>query len=346
MAARGRFAEAESLEARATHLEPAGIGFRDLIDFELAQGKVNPARQTLAQFAKTFPESYDYHTARAWFPAGVGAYDSAQRGWVNVGLRFREPAQQADVHANLVVLSQIQGQLAEAERQFHQFAAVEEQRGDPGGSVFASSLLAFGYAVLRHDSAGALRLMQAALAKHPLDQIPVFARPYASLVTTYAIAGRPDVARRLLAEYEASRPDEVRNREGPYLRGYVALGERKWQEAIAALRQAVEQSPLCRACGYWELGLAYEQAGQPDSALTAYEQVATDPGTTEDVNYLRCALPASLPRLGELYERRGDRAKAREYYGRFVDLWKDADPGLQPIVRDVRARMARLAREH
>jgi len=189
-------------------------------------------------------------------------------------------------------------------------------------------------------------LMQAALAKHPLDQIPVFARPYASLVTTYAIAGRPDVARRLLAEYEASRPDEVRNREGPYLRGYVALGERKWQEAIAALRQAVEQSPLCRACGYWELGLAYEQAGQPDSALTAYEQVATDPGTTEDVNYLRCALPASLPRLGELYERRGDRAKAREYYGRFVDLWKDADPGLQPIVRDVRARMARLAREH
>jgi len=74
--------------------------------------------------------------------------------------------------------------------------------------------------------------------------------------------------------------------------------------------------------------------------------VATDPGTTEDVNYLRCTLPASLRRVGELYEGRGDRAKAREYYGRFVDLWRDADPGFQPIVRDVRARMARLAGEH
>ena len=46
------------------------------------------------------------------------------------------------------------------------------------------------------------------------------------------------------------------------------------------------------------------------------------------------------------YEARGDRAKALEYYGRFVNLWKDADPELQPVVRDVRARMARLAGEH
>src|SRR5207247_2494702 len=136
--------------------------------------------------------------------------------------------------------SHSQGQRAEAERQFRQFAAVEEQRGDPGGSVFASSLLAFGYAVLRHDSAGALRLMQAALAKHPLDQIPVFARPYASLVTTYAIAGRPDVARRLLAEYEASRPDEVRNREGPSSRRYVAI----LNEADPAVKPIVRH---CRA---------------------------------------------------------------------------------------------------
>ncbi|PYP69353.1 MAG: hypothetical protein DMD41_16990 [Gemmatimonadetes bacterium] len=347
VAARRQFAEAESLMARSIHLEPAGVSFWDLINYQLAQGKVNQARQTLVQFAKAFPESYDYHAARAWLPAGVGAYDSAQRGWVNVGLRFREPAQQADVHANLAALSQIQGKLAEAERHSSQGAAVEEQRANPGGSVFASSLLAFGYAVLRHDSAGALRLMQAALAKHPLDQIAPFARPYAVLVMTYAVAGRPDLARRLLFEYEASRPDEVRNWWGPYLRGYVALGERKSQDAIAALRQAVERSPVCNACGYWELGLAYEQAGQPDSALAAYEQVATDPGTGNEVFwYLRWTLPPSLRRLGELYEARGDRAKALEYYGRFVDLWKGADPELQPVVRDMRARAARLAGEH
>jgi len=49
--------------------------------------------------------------------------------------------------------------------------------------------------------------------------------------------------------------------------------------------------------------------------------------------------------LGEMYETRGDRAKALKYYGDFVDLWRDADAVLQPQVQDVRQRMAGLAGE-
>jgi hypothetical protein len=56
-------------------------------------------------------------------------------------------------------------------------------------------------------------------------------------------------------------------------------------------------------------------------------------------------LPAALKRAGELYEAKGDRAKAADRYRRFVDLWKDADPELQPGVREVRGRIARLATE-
>ncbi len=55
--------------------------------------------------------------------------------------------------------------------------------------------------------------------------------------------------------------------------------------------------------------------------------------------------PRALKRLGELHEERGDRAKALDYYGRLVELWRRADPSLQPVVRDVKARMARLAGE-
>ena len=56
-------------------------------------------------------------------------------------------------------------------------------------------------------------------------------------------------------------------------------------------------------------------------------------------------LAPTYKRLGELYEAKGDRKKAADYYGRFVELWKDADPELQPGVREVRQRLARLAQE-
>jgi hypothetical protein len=42
------------------------------------------------------------------------------------------------------------------------------------------------------------------------------------------------------------------------------------------------------------------------------------------------------------YEERGDLGKATEYYTRFVTLWKDADPELQPRVAEVRRRLEGL----
>jgi hypothetical protein len=50
-------------------------------------------------------------------------------------------------------------------------------------------------------------------------------------------------------------------------------------------------------------------------------------------------------RLGDLYEGRGERDKAVDRYNRFVELWKNADADLQPQVREVRARLARLVGE-
>jgi hypothetical protein len=38
-------------------------------------------------------------------------------------------------------------------------------------------------------------------------------------------------------------------------------------------------------------------------------------------------------------------ARPVEWYGRFVDLWSGADAALQPVVRDVQARIQRLAGE-
>jgi tetratricopeptide (TPR) repeat protein/tRNA A-37 threonylcarbamoyl transferase component Bud32 len=53
-------------------------------------------------------------------------------------------------------------------------------------------------------------------------------------------------------------------------------------------------------------------------------------------------LPATLLLEAESYERMGDSERAIEKYGRFLDLWKDAEPELQPTVDEMRARLERL----
>jgi hypothetical protein len=53
-------------------------------------------------------------------------------------------------------------------------------------------------------------------------------------------------------------------------------------------------------------------------------------------------LAGTEKRLGELYEAKGEKQNAVAHYTRFVELWKNADPVLQPKVEEVKKKLARL----
>jgi hypothetical protein len=55
--------------------------------------------------------------------------------------------------------------------------------------------------------------------------------------------------------------------------------------------------------------------------------------------YIRGVL---LQEMGRYEEALGDPARAAAQYARFVDMWRDADPELQPIVETARASLRRL----
>jgi tetratricopeptide (TPR) repeat protein len=86
------------------------------------------------------------------------------------------------------------------------------------------------------------------------------------------------------------------------------------------------------------LARAYEQVGEPDSAIALYERYIETPWTPHlqrGVHDALC-LAQSCERLGQLYQQRSDTAKAIYYYDKLVELWKDADPELQPRVEAAR----------
>ncbi len=56
----------------------------------------------------------------------------------------------------------------------------------------------------------------------------------------------------------------------------------------------------------------------------------------------RAFLAAAHRRLGETHEALGHREEAEHHYGRFIELWKDCDLDLRPVVGEAVERLARL----
>lgn len=98
----------------------------------------------------------------------------------------------------------------------------------------------------------------------------------------------------------------------------------------------------CASCTLPELGYAYDLAGRQAQAIVTFERYVTTPASSRWNNTDPIYLAGIYKRLGELYEEKNDLAKAASYYSRFIDLWKDADPELQPRVVDAKARLARI----
>jgi serine/threonine protein kinase/tetratricopeptide (TPR) repeat protein len=127
-----------------------------------------------------------------------------------------------------------------------------------------------------------------------------------------------------------------------HLMGRIELEKKNYSGAIERLKKAMDSlpyGPLETDASYVDsLALAYFRAGDLAKAQSEYERITTL--TIGRLDY-GDVYAKSFYMLGRIFEQKGDKVKARGNYRKFLDLWKDADPG-QPEVEDATKRLAGL----
>ena len=183
-------------------------------------------------------------------------------------------------------------------------------------------------------------------ALQALDSVPPEGRIslYLPLADAAIRAGDAALARRVLERWER---DGSASSQGAWLRdmeqllGIFEMAATDPAQAAAEL-EAFRAGRRCPRCYTFELGALYARAGQMQQAAAAWEEVIAKPESEWDVGLLYALVHQ---RLGEAYEALGEPMKAAQHYARFAELWKDADPELQPRVRYARDRAAALLAE-
>jgi len=339
-----RFAEADSL--LTTQLTGRGAPtYFNATRARIGQGKFAATADVLRIYERNAPGHPAITVMRAFLAESRGNYDSAEVYLRLIARAQPDLSRQAANASDLFFLAQLRGKLGAAEREAQRFMDVNERRQLPGTYLVGAVQLALLQLRFKDGSAAARRTVEAALARHPLATLNPGDRPYTTLAWFYAEAGQPDRAQRLLAEYDVTIPEGIRRGDDSRhaASAKTAAAEGRSADAIRDYRAWYDEGD-CTTCGLYELGGVYDRLGQSDSAIAIYERAVTTPAM-DRVSVDAPNMAPTYRRLGELYEQRGNAVKAREYYGKFVDLWNDADPELQKAVRDVRGRLARLTAE-
>jgi tetratricopeptide (TPR) repeat protein len=311
----------------------------------VAQGKFDEADATLELMARRLPSHPLYRRAGFGLAMATGDYETAEAHVK--ALRQAEGADllwRAATSRMLANMARLRGELAEYERYRRDAMAANGRRGLPAQYVLDAISLGATDAWFHGPSDRAERIVEDALDRYPLESMEPLDRPYMNLAFFYAVSGNTERARVPLAEFEAEIDPVLRADQEPsrHLQlSLIALAEGHTAQAIEEARIALEStSPLSELPALFRIGWAYDNAGEADSAVAYYEQWL---GTPHYGQIRSLELPKVCERLGDLYEQRSDTAKAIYHYSKFVDLWKDADPELQPRVEAARRAIEALS---
>jgi tetratricopeptide (TPR) repeat protein len=350
----GRLDEAAELLTRSISLGHApSVTFKNAVEVLYMLGAVDSAAQLLEQFAREHPRNPRMMLLRSDFASAQGDYDAAvDYAEALMDAHRGNPTWDREVSLALAHLARVRGRMAEARMHVDDAQDKAWEIGLPFTEEVPRSVLDAAERAdyqlwFRGDASGARAIKDSILVGDWFASRPPPERDYLALAEFYARAGDIVRAKELLGRFETEIDAEDRGREEHrwyHARAMIAVADERFDDAVAALRRWAdhEDNEAFPFFELFDLAQAYDAAGEADSAITYYRRYLNQPfiyrlGSDSDNLWL------VLRRLGALHQARGDQAAALEHYERFVELWREADRELQPLVREVSDRVARLA---
>jgi serine/threonine protein kinase/Flp pilus assembly protein TadD len=162
----------------------------------------------------------------------------------------------------------------------------------------------------------------------------------------YAESGNLAEAQKAAAELKRGADEGLAKKESTRLylglMGAIEFKKKNYAGAVEYFEKVVDtltKNPYQQSAFFLNmLAEAYLRAGNREKAQEQYEKITRlTAGKAEDGE----AYAKSYYKLATIYEQKGERARAGESYRKFLDLWKDADPG-HPEVADGKKRLADL----
>jgi eukaryotic-like serine/threonine-protein kinase len=333
----GRHADAARHYATVLRIRPRAAAWNNLALIRFNTGDLAGAMATADSGMAQLPTWKNGYFLKALFAGAsqdFGASDSitgvlernAGTAWERVNARRVRFAH-----------SLVRGRLRDAERALD--GPAELVFADP---IYSAAMRAT-IRLLRGDTAAAVQLVERTLAE--ADSM-ADSEAFHAAILVLSGAGAAGPAAAALSSWAAAVPEDQLGLIGGQVWELAAADVRRMQgdfaTALASLRALHHRCPGCSWTALpFSIARTHDDRGVADEAIAAYEEslalhdeglILNDP----------LQLPHTLRRLGELYDAQGNTAKAVEYYARFVNLWRDADPELQPLVRRAQERLNAL----
>jgi len=159
---------------------------------------------------------------------------------------------------------------------------------------------------------------------------------------TYLQMKSPDKAQRTADELKELIEKGMNRKEirmYQYLMGMIELKRENFSKTIEYIKKGLSLDEYAPPAVFLDsLALSYYKSGDLDKAQEEYKRLTS---LTYDKIYWPDTYVKSFYMLGKISEQKGWIGKAIEHYEKFLDLWKDADPGI-PEVEYAKIRLTGL----